>query len=71
MLTAVYRKPNGEFQHTAARRRLLAQGIAALRLALFQHTAARRRLPFRTSIIKGNGMFQHTAARRRLQKVKI
>ena len=34
------------FQHTAARRRLLAWIILPVLQALFQHTAARRRLPF-------------------------
>ena len=32
------------FQHTAARRRLVADNYDVLRLVMFQHTAARRRL---------------------------
>ena len=55
------------FQHTAARRRLLAaRALHSMETATFQHTAARRRLPTASALEASSLMFQHTAARRRL-----
>ena len=59
------------FQHTAARRRLLAAVIYWMTSILFQHTAARRRLlPVVAVEVPGQG-FQHTAARRRLPDCSV
>ena len=59
-------KPTAEFQHTAARRRLVISSLNGSRAMPFQHTAARRRLGS-NSITHHQAMkFQHTAARRRL-----
>ncbi len=55
-----------EFQHTAARRRLVPQGFDSSRNHMFQHTAARRRLARCPCLPPPLHQFQHTAARRRL-----
>ena len=57
------------FQHTAARRRLVAFASAKPPEPLFQHTAARRRLDFRNQGGIRKDWFQHTAARRRLGNI--
>ena len=54
------------FQHTAARRRLVAEVMSKTKEEKFQHTAARRRLEFRWWRKFRWWWFQHTAARRRL-----
>ena len=54
------------FQHTAARRRLVAALAALAGDFAFQHTAARRRLVSKRMFMTSPSMFQHTAARRRL-----
>ena len=59
------------FQHTAARRRLVNQGISQNRIIMFQHTAARRRLAETAAATEEINMFQHTAARRRLAKALL
>ena len=60
-------KDDKEFQHTAARRRLLNTKLPILIIKLkFQHTAARRRLPLTINQQQRGSKFQHTAARRRL-----
>ena len=56
----------GEFQHTAARRRLEAARRWRFCGRWFQHTAARRRLEARFNLLFLRKEFQHTAARRRL-----
>ena len=56
----------GRFQHTAARRRLVAPKSLSKYTQLFQHTAARRRLGWQFPSIPRPLRFQHTAARRRL-----
>ena len=58
----------GQFQHTAARRRLVLCIPSKVFVCGFQHTAARRRLALDS--YKGNQrqLFQHTAARRRLAR---
>ena len=55
-----------EFQHTAARRRLVTNITINHCRMLFQHTAARRRLGPLLCPNSQNFRFQHTAARRRL-----
>ena len=55
-----------KFQHTAARRRLVALFGVESAAFLFQHTAARRRLVLTFYPILLVLKFQHTAARRRL-----
>ena len=57
---------DGQFQHTAARRRLACGTLNCTMIILFQHTAARRRLVVQREIERLNKEFQHTAARRRL-----
>ena len=55
------------FQHTAARRRLVAALVEAVSTGVFQHTAARRRLDETNRVFMFHLTFQHTAARRRLE----
>ena len=55
-----------QFQHTAARRRLVRFAIMLASVSMFQHTAARRRLDNADFTTALNTLFQHTAARRRL-----
>ena len=63
----IARQMNVQFQHTAARRRLVPKCSKLHKPSTFQHTAARRRLgPGRPRERRDTGAFQHTAARRRL-----
>ena len=55
-----------QFQHTAARRRLVRSYAKNNKRYWFQHTAARRRLAQHPTMIDIYVRFQHTAARRRL-----
>ena len=67
MLIRLLNRHWNQFQHTAARRRLVRKTkIRAVR-QMFQHTAARRRLVMSAFIVFGSLRFQHTAARRRLE----
>ena len=60
-------KQSLQFQHTAARRRLVVLPANMDTAILFQHTAARRRLEGNLLCTTTFTLFQHTAARRRLE----